>query len=140
LCRLRAVAGNALKRVGGTAGHRRVFIEEAFDELGELGGPTFNELDDFPHAARVEASARGEHLAYGFGGRHAVAAILSLRLRRRHLLCGHAPSCSQKGSQGPMAFCVPEDDFAFALYFGAIIPALEQREMTLADCAAGRRG
>ena len=52
-------------------------------------------------------------------------------------ICGDTANAAQDGFERPAVFAVGEEDFAGAARLRAVVPALEQREMALAD---GRRG
>ena len=48
-------------------------------------------------------------------------------------LCGNSPHASQQRLHRPVAFGIRKEDFTGTLCLGAVIPALQQRQMTLAE-------
>jgi hypothetical protein len=51
--------------------------------------------------------------------------------RRENRFRGDTADAAKNGFDWPAVFCVGEENFAGALCFGPIVPALEQREMAL---------
>ena len=66
-----------------------------------------------------------------------ISAILRFGDGLRQRLCGHPSHAAQDGFDGPVALGVGEEDFARAADLGAVVPALEESEMALADGGGG---
>ena len=89
---------------------------------------------ELPKDFEFVAETGPTHLSSLFGDQ----AQLRTRLKGRQGLRRHAPDAAQNGFERPMPFVVWKENLAHALHLRPVIPALEQRKVTLSQRRIGR--